>query len=68
MYAIYAGEMVEDKPQLNYINSFENADEAVSEAKRLKNTYGQIELINEASKELIWNYSSEDETINSETA
>lgn len=67
MYAIYAGEIVEGEPQLDYINSFENSDEAVSEAKRLKTTYGQIELINEASKKLIWNYSSEDNN-NSETA
>lgn len=59
MYAIYAGEIVEGEPQLDYINSFENENEAVSEAKRLQETYGQIELINEANKELIWNYSSE---------
>lgn len=68
MYAIYAGEMVEGEPQLDYINSFENEPEAVSEAERLKETYGQIELINEASKELIWNYSSQDENDDSENA
>ena len=68
MYAIYAGEMVEGEPQLDYINSFENESDAVSEAERLKETYGQIELINEASKELIWNYSSQDENAGSEAA
>lgn len=61
MYAIYAGEIVEGEPQLDYINSFENENEAVAEAQRLTKTYGQIELINEADKKLIWNYSSEDE-------
>jgi hypothetical protein len=68
MYAIYAGEIVEGEPQLDYINSFENEPEAVSEAERLKKTYSQIELINEASKELIWNYSSQDENAESEAA
>lgn len=68
MYAIYAGEIIEGEPQFDYINSFENEPEAVSEAERLKETYGQIELINEASKELIWNYSSQDENAEGETA
>lgn len=62
MYAIYAGETVEGEPQLDYINSFETEAEAVSEAEKLKENYSEIELINEASKELIWHYSAEEST------
>jgi hypothetical protein len=58
MYAIYAGAIVKGDPQLDYINSFESEAEALMEAKRLSKTYSEIEMINEASKELVWNYSS----------
>jgi hypothetical protein len=61
MYAIYAGEQVEGEPQLDYINSFENEKDAIAAAEELKATYGQIGVINEASKELIWNHSLDEE-------
>lgn len=36
MYAIYAGETVEGEPQLDYINSFENEAEAVSDSSKIE--------------------------------